>query len=72
MSSTDFPLGETLRDRITGFEGVAISRTEHIDGTVYYALQPQMLHDCHTVVAESFDKGRLLYAKRKPGDEQPL
>lgn len=70
MSSIDFPLGETLRDRITGFEGVAISHTEHLDSTVFYELQPQMLHDCHTVHAESFDRARLVYAKPRPESEK--
>ncbi len=70
VSGHDDPLGEVMRDCITGFEGVAISRTEHLDGTVFYELQPQMLHDCHTVRAESFDAARLAYAKPRPESEK--
>lgn len=40
-----FNLGATLRDRITGFEGVAVGRHSFYSGTVQYQLIPKTLTD---------------------------
>jgi len=37
----DLKLGQTLRDLTTGFVGVAVNRTEYMNGTVQYNLQPK-------------------------------
>lgn len=37
-----FKLGEKLRDRVTGFEGIATSRTEYLNGCVQYVLTPKI------------------------------
>lgn len=43
MATPKFALGDTLRDHITGFEGVVIARTEWLNGCVRYDLQPPTL-----------------------------
>lgn len=55
---SDIELGDTVRDTISGFEGVAISRHEYIGGLVRFSVQPRVvdnkLHD-----AVTFDEGLL-------------
>lgn len=36
-----FKLGEKLRDRVTGFEGIATCRTEYLNGCIQYSLTPK-------------------------------
>lgn len=36
-----FKLGQTLRDRITGFTGLAFQRVDFLNGNIQYALQPR-------------------------------
>lgn len=36
-----FKLGEKLRDTVTGFEGIATYRTEHLNGCWQYCLVPK-------------------------------
>src|ERR1700728_2195934 len=38
-------LGDVVRDRISGFAGVATSRTEYLNGCVRWQVSPQHLHD---------------------------
>ena len=40
-----FALGDTVKDRITGFEGVAIARSEYLDGTRSVCIQGRKLID---------------------------
>lgn len=52
-------LGDRIRDRITGFEGVAVSRTEWMNGCVRFAIQPTELKDGKPIGAEWFDEGQV-------------
>ena len=36
-------LGDKVRDKITGFEGIAVSKTEHLNGCVHFGVQAKML-----------------------------
>ncbi len=36
-----FKLGEKLRCKVTGFEGIATSRTEYLNGCIQYCLLPK-------------------------------
>lgn len=40
-----FKLGSLATDRITGFRGIVVARSEHIDGTLQYCLQPGIKPD---------------------------
>lgn len=46
-----FNLGEKLRDTVTGFEGIAVSRTEYLNGCWQYCLVPKAKKN------ESYPKG---------------
>jgi len=52
-------LGDICRDRITGFQGAAISRHEYLTGCVRYCLQPTSLDDDKLRPQETFDEGQL-------------
>lgn len=36
-----FKLGQKLRDRVTGLEGIAVQRIEYLNGCVQYAIKPK-------------------------------
>ncbi len=38
-----FTLGQRLRDRVTGFEGIANTRVEYLNGCVQYCLKPRVV-----------------------------
>ena len=37
-----FIIGQRVRDRVTGFEGVTISRIEYLNGCVQYCVKPEV------------------------------
>ena len=49
-------VGDLIRDTITGFEGIAIARTDWLNGCVRFLIQPKMLHEGKPVEAQSFDQ----------------
>lgn len=55
-------LGETYRDGITGFEGVAVSRTEFLFGCVRVGLEPTELREGKPIDLQWFDEQRLVPA----------
>jgi phage terminase large subunit-like protein len=52
-------MGVTVRDRITGFTGVVIGRTEYISGCDQALVQPQAKPDGEYVEGRWFDQQRL-------------
>lgn len=42
MSTNQFVLGQKLRHRVSGLEGIAVSRTEYLSGCVRYGVQPRV------------------------------
>lgn len=52
-------LGDTLRDKITGFTGVAVSVHEYLHGCRRFSLQPTDLRDGKPVETHSFDEPQL-------------
>jgi hypothetical protein len=53
-------LGKTYKDSITGFEGVAVSRTEYLYSCVRVAIQPVTLHEGKPVDCYIFDEHQLV------------
>jgi hypothetical protein len=51
-------LGDKVRDQITGFEGIAVARTERFDGSVTIRVQPQRgaRRAMHGSVEQDFDE----------------
>ena len=54
-----FDRGEKLRDKVTGFQGICISRGDHISGCNTYGVQPTMLKDGAPQDSKWFDEPRL-------------
>lgn len=52
-------LGTKVKDRITGFEGIATSRTEFLYGCVRVYVEPESLHDGKPIEGQYFDEQRL-------------
>lgn len=63
---TRFNLGDKLRDRITGFEGIAAARLTYISGTVQYTLQPDKLDSGKVMDQAAFDWQRLEFVTAGP------
>lgn len=59
-------LGDTIKDTITGFAGVCISRHEYLNGCVRLTLQPAKLTDGKPVEAQTFDVEQLTLVKSAP------
>jgi len=38
-----FTLGQRVRDRVTGFEGIVTTRVEHLNGCVQYLVKPHVV-----------------------------
>lgn len=58
-----FELGEILKDKISGFQGVAMARIEYFTDCVHYGLCPQALINGKSVEWEYFDETRLVKVK---------
>ena len=52
-------LGQKVRDKITGLEGIAIGRTEWLHGCVRISIQPQELRDGKMLDVVSIDEPQL-------------
>ena len=55
-----FDNGQVLKDKVSGFQGVVVGRTEYDTGCRHYGLQSQELHDGKPVDWEWFDESRLI------------
>lgn len=55
----DVKLGDRVRDRITGFEGIVIGITEWLYQCRRPYVQPTGLHDGKPLEAQSFDEDQL-------------
>jgi hypothetical protein len=52
-------LGDVVRDKISGFTGVANCRLEYLNGCVRWMVCPQTLHDGKVIDAHYFDHEQL-------------
>jgi hypothetical protein len=58
-------LGMTVRDKITGLEGVAVARTTYLTGCDRISIQPRELKDGKTAEWSAFDENQLEIVKGK-------
>jgi len=65
-----FELGEVLKDKITGFQGVAMARTEYFTDCIHYGLCSQELKDGKPIDWEWIDETRLVQVKVKQKDHK--
>ncbi len=60
-------LGDKVKDTISGFEGIAMARTEWLSGCVRWMVEPDKLDkDKKLQTAMEFDESRLVVVKSKP------
>ncbi len=52
-------LGDKLYDKVSGFEGVAVSKQETVSGSTSFALQPKISDKGELPKKEWFDENRL-------------
>lgn len=62
-----FDLGEIVKDKITGFEGVVMGRTQYFTDCNHYGLlSPKLSSDLKPTDWQWFDERRLERTKKKP------
>jgi hypothetical protein len=52
-------LGQTLKDKVTGFTGIATAKVEYLSGCVQFGLQPEIDKEGKVPDAAFFDFQRL-------------
>jgi hypothetical protein len=52
-------LGQKVRDSISGFEGIAIAKSEYLHGCVRWGVSATELRDGKPIDAQWFDEGQL-------------
>lgn len=55
-----FEMGEVLKDKVTGFQGVVMARTEYFTDCTHYGLCSQTLKDGKPIDWEWLDETRLI------------
>ena len=64
-------LGELVKDRISGFEGIATGKSEYLYGCVRILVEPKKLKDGKPIEGEWIDEQRLTkICKAKVGGPQ--
>jgi len=58
-------LGDQVKDTVTGFKGVAVSKTEFLHGCYRIGVQPKMMKDGKLEEAKVFDEPQLELVKPK-------
>lgn len=66
MPGFKFNLGATVKDRISGFEGIVICRTEWLNNCSVYGVQPAGLRDGKIPEREHFDEPQLVLVDSTP------
>lgn len=66
-----FKLGNELRDKVTGFKGIAIARTEWLNGCFRWVLQPKMGKDGKVPEGQTFDEPQLEFISKGTVKEGP-
>lgn len=56
-----FKLGQTLRDRVSGFTGIAMAKVEFYNGCERFCLEPKIGSDGKTIDGVYFDIQQLEY-----------
>ena len=59
-------LGQRVRDKITGFEGVVVCRTEWLNGCTRLGVQATTLKDGKPLEAEHFDEEQVEVVEDTP------
>lgn len=52
----EIKLGQEVRDKVTGFKGIAVGKTEYLQGCNRISVQPKVNKEGGLVECESFDE----------------
>lgn len=58
-NNMNWDLGDRIRDRISGFEGIAIGHTRWLNGCTRWLVAPEKLHENKPIEAQWFDTEQL-------------
>ena len=61
----EIKLGSKVRDKVTGFVGIATARTEFLNGCIQYSIQPKVEKDNKVPEEIAVDVGSLEVIKPK-------
>ena len=64
-------LGSKVRDNITGFQGIAISRVIFLNGCERICIQPQELHEGKPIESQYFDIQQVELVEEKKIEAKP-
>jgi hypothetical protein len=67
----EFEVGETLKDKVTGYEGICVSRSEYLTGCNRYALQSSKLIEGKPSDWHHFDEHQLEKVNKKKLEIKP-
>lgn len=62
-------LDMVVRDRVTGFQGLTIAKTEWLNGCVRFLVQPQELKDGRPIEADWIDEQQIEIIEDKKKEE---
>lgn len=52
-------LGDRVRDKISGFQGIVTGRTEYLNGCARVVIEPEELHDGQIIESRYFDEQQI-------------
>jgi hypothetical protein len=58
-------LGDKVKDKVSGFNGVVVSKTKYLNGCCRVGVKPQSLEKGSTIDEEWFDVGQLEIVDKK-------
>jgi hypothetical protein len=65
-------LGDRLRDKVTGFTGIAIGVTDWMSQCKRWIIQPESLHEGKPVEAQSFDETHIEIVDKHAFEPSPI
>lgn len=70
-SAPEIELGSRVKDRVTGFTGVAVSRIVYLNGCVQYGVRPRVSSDNKIIDCEYIDVAQLEALDNDPVKVEP-
>lgn len=65
-------LGDVVRDKISGFSGIVVCKTEWLYGCIRYGVAPKELYEGKRIEADYFDEPQLELIEVSSGSGIPL
>lgn len=58
-------LGDKVKDKISGLEGIVVSRIEYLNGCVQYGVMPKMKKGATELLSWNIDEAQLVSLEKK-------